>query len=475
MKLPDRLHPAATSRALVRTAAAALTLLSLALLAACDDGGSVDVGADGTATATPSRTPVGTTPTIEPTSSGSATGTPSATPGDQGVVGWGVVTVEVTTGQVVTLYEGRGETFQPGVGLAFAPWPEARNNGIWLSPTTDQAIRYALDGAVEERVDGWGVLEAPRGDARSYFTGGPDGVTLVVEGAEGRRAEVDGLNVSNRTFSADGRWLAWLDATPQDENLVMVLELTTGDVTEVARVTPCACDGYHYIEWSPSGRYLAYEDPAYQDPARQGLYLFDTQEPEADHPGFAATPVVDGWIEADETELILTLDDGVPTLFPVAVEADSLVIEAPGDGALRAGTLQGLVMVSTGAGPETVTRIFDPVSGELLRELRGASDAVLTPRGIATAVISRNDLTCTGIQVDHPTFSERLDCTAEDLRWSPDGRYLALIPQAVSDPVTVLDVTTGTRTEVPHAGPRGTVPTWSEDGRYLVWVWGGQL
>ncbi|MCA9848258.1 MAG: PD40 domain-containing protein, partial [Dehalococcoidia bacterium] len=192
-------------------------------------------------------------------------------------------------------------------------------------------------------------------------------------------------------------------------------------------------------------------------------------------PGFAATAVVDGWVEADETELLLVLDDGAPTLFPVNVDEDPVVIQAPPGGAVRAGTLNGLVVVSTGTGAETVTTIYDPVSGERVRELRGASDAVLTSRGIATAVISRNDLTCTGIQVDHPAFEERLECNAEDLRWSPDGRYLALIPQAASDPVSVLDVTTGAMTEVPHAGPRGTIPSWSEDGRYLVWVWGGEL
>ena len=463
-------------------AALCATLATTALAAAaCSGDGGVEVTQDVPTTATPTRTQIGTTPTIEPTTSGTATATPSATPADEGVIGWGVVTVEIATGEVATLYEGRGQTFQPGIGLAFAPWPEAHNGSIWLSPTMDETVRYSLDGDVEERIAGWGVLESPRGDARSYYVSdGGGGVTLRIErvgadGPEGEPVEIDGLNASNRAFSADGRWLAWLDATPGDDNLVMIASLETGDVTEVARVTPCACDGYHYIEWSPSGRYLAYEDPAYQDPSRQGVYLFDTENPEEEHPGFAANPVANDWIEADETELLLLLDDGVPTLFPVDVDDDPIVIQAPPGGAVRAGTLNGLVVVSTGTGAETVTTIYDPVSGERVRELRGASDAVLTPRGIATAVISRNDLTCTGIQVDHPAFEERLECNAEDLRWSPDGRYLALIPQAASDPVSVLDVTTGESTTVPHAGPRGTVPSWSEDSRYLVWVWGGQL
>lgn len=451
--------------------------LAMALVTAACDGGSVDVAQDAAATATPARTQVGTTPTIEPTPSGSAIGTPSATPADEGNVGWGVVTVEVATGEVATLYEGP-DTFRPGLGLAYAPWPEVSNNGIWLSPTTDEATRYNLQGEAVRTVPGWGVIEAAGGGWFSYYARDASGdVSMVVLSMADQpaRYEVDGRNASSRAFSPNGRWLSWLDASPEDKNLVMVMDLATGATTEVARVTPCACDGYHYIEWSPSSRYLAYEDPAYQDPSRQGVYLFDTQQPDEQHPGFAATPVADGWIEADETELLLMLDEGVPTLFPVGVDDDPVVIEAPGGGSVRAGTLQGLVTVSSGTGPEALTTIYDPVSGELLRELRGVTDAVLTPRGIATAVISRNDLTCTGIEVDHPTFKERLDCSAEDIAWSPSGRYLALIPQAASDPVTVLDVTTGATTEVPHAGPRGTIPTWSQDGRYLVWVWGGEL
>lgn len=466
------------------------------LLAACDDGGSVSLPEEEpTQTARPTRTAVGPQPTIAPSTT--ATETPSATPADESDIGWGVATVEVESGEVATLYES-ADTFRPGLGQAFAPWPEPRNNGIWISPTTEEAVRYALDGEVVDRVEGWGVLESPRGQARSYFraAGSDTTVTMIVERREGEPIEVDGLNVSNRTFSADGARLAWLDAVPDDGNLVKVLDLATGEVREIAEVTACACDGYHYIEWSPSGRYLAYEDPAYDDPSRQGIYLYDVEDPEAQdpeaqdpetqapetrRPGYAATPVADGWVQADESEFLLVLEEGIPTLHPVDSEREPVVIRVDAQqgtgqqGAVRAHTLQDLVMVSTGTGPATRTLIHDPVSGEQLRELQGASDAVLTARGIATAVITRNDLTCTGIQIAHPDFEERLECTAEDVRWSPDGRYLALIPQAASDPVSILDVTTGDTTEIPHAGPRGTVPEWSEDGRYLVWVWGGQL
>lgn len=72
----------------------------------------------------------------------------------------GVSTVEVATGDVATLYEGP-DTFRPGLGLAFAPWPEARNGGIWVSPTTDESTRYNLDGESVASVPGWGSSSPP--------------------------------------------------------------------------------------------------------------------------------------------------------------------------------------------------------------------------------------------------------------------------------------------------------------------------
>lgn len=444
-----------------------------ALLVACDSG-TADVS-DGSPTSTPTRTPVGTTPTMEPTSTetGTAIGTatPSATAATQDDIGWGVATVNVATGEVASLYEGAEAILLP----------EARNNGIWLSVTQDEAVRYALDGTVEERLAGQSVLEGPGGRVRSYFTGPLDTATMIVEHPFGDALEVEGRRIANRTFTNDGRWLAWLDWTDTPQHRVMAANLETGEIEEIAAVSPCACDGYHYIEWSPSGRYLAYENPDYQDASVRGVYIQDIQS-DADGNDRDpvrlpdATPVFDGWLEADETEFLLTLDGRIPTLHPVDEEAKPVVISVDASSpAVRASTLQSLVTVSLGTGTDATTLIFDPVSGERVRELRGVTDSVLTEDGIATASITRNDIACTGVEVDHPAFKGTLDCTAEDLLWSPDGRYLAMIPQAQSAPVEVLDVTTGETTELPHAGPRGTVPEWSEDGRYLVWVWGGQL
>ena len=430
-------------------------LLLGAALVACNSG-TTEVVQTATATPSPTRTAVGATPGAEPTTS--ATETPSATPADEDEVGWGVATVEVATGDVASLYEGAEAILLP----------EARNGGIWLDGENGEAIRYTLDGTPDDRVAGWGVIEAPGGRVRAYFTEvdvEPSPMRVEDDGKE--LLMVEGKRIGARTFSPDGRWLDWLDWTDAERHLVTIADLESGAIEVAATVSPCACDGFHYIEWSPSGRYLAYDNPSHQDASARGIYILEVGPDEAKR-AEGDQWVIDGWVEANDGEYLLTLDGRAPTLTP-AGEGDTIILD---DRGTSAGTLADLVVVFDGQQPERTMAIIDPVSGERIRELRGTSDAVLTPDGIATAVISRNDLTCTGVEISHPTFEERLDCTAEDLRWSPDGRYLALIPQAQNAPVQILDVTTGETTEVPHVGPRGTVPEWSEDSRYLVWVWG---
>ena len=425
-------------------------------LVACD-GGTAEVVQTATETATPTRTAVGTTPTVGPTPSATSAASPSATPADE-EVGWGVATIEVATGNVASLYDGAEAILLP----------EARNGGIWLDGENGEAVRYTLGGTPDDRVAGWGVLEAPGSRTRSYFTEvdvEPSPMLVEQEGEE--LLFVEGTWIANRTFSPDGRWLAWLDWTDAERHLITIANLESGAIEVAATVSPCACDGFHYIEWSPSGRYLAYDNPSRQDASARGIYILEVGSGEAKR-AEGDQWVIDGWVEANDGEYLLTLDGRAPTLTP-AGEGDTITLN---DRGTSAGTLADLVVVFDGVGSERTMALIDPVSGERIRELRGTSDAVLTPEGIATAVISRNDLTCTGVEVSHPSFEERLHCTAEDLRWSPDGRYLALIPQAQSAPVQILDVTTGQTTEVPHVGPRGTVPEWSEDSRYLVWVWG---
>lgn len=439
----------------------ALSLCALLLgaaLVACD-GGAAEVLQTSRGTPTPTRTAVGATPGAEPTIT--AAETPSATPADADEIGWGVATVEVATGNVASLYEGAEAILLP----------QARNGGIWLDGGNGEAIRYTLDGTPDDRVAGWGVIEAPGSRVRSYFTQiDVDSSPMLVEEEGEELLVVEGTRIANRTFSPDGRWLAWLDWTDAERHLITIADLESGATEVAATVAPCACDGFHYIEWSPSGRYLAYDDPSHENPTARGIYIVEVGVDEAKR-AEGDQWVIDGWVEANDGEYLLTLDGRALTLTP-AGEGDTIVLDDRGS---SASTLADLVVVFDGQGPDQTMALIDPVSGERVRELRGASDAVLTPDGIATAVISRNDLTCTGVEVSHPTFEERLDCTAEDLRWSPDGRYLALIPQAQSAPVQILDVTTGETTEVPHVGPRGTVPEWSEDSRYLVWVWGSQV
>jgi len=439
---------------------ATLAFALVGLLVACD-GGTAEVGDAPTGTPTPTRTAVGATPGL--TTSATATATSSATPASEEDIGWGVATVDVESGEVATLYDG-GEAIL---------LPQARNGGIWLDVGDGEAIRYTLDGTPDDRVAGWGVIEASGGNVRSYFTERevePSPMLVEQDGEE--VLLVEGVRIANRTFSRDARWLAWLDWTDSERHRIVVADLESGDIETVAEVAPCSCDGFHYIEWSPSSRYLAYDNPDYEDASARGVYIHEIGS--SDDPrrvNKTGDRVIDGWVQANDGEYLLTLEAGVPRLTPPG-DGDPIIVDARGS---SAATLEDLIVVHEGQGTEQITLILDPVSGERVRELRGASDAVLTEDGIATAIISRNDLTCTGVDVSHPDYEELLECNAEYLRWSPDGRYLALIPQAQSDPVTILDVTTGETTEVSHVGPRGTVPEWSEDSRYLVWVWGAQL
>lgn len=443
--------------------------LGVLILSACSGGSE-----DGTPAAT--RTQIGTTPTIEASASSTATAAPSTTATPDASERWGAVTIEIATGEVTTLYEGVAPIWH-AVRQSTGAWPAARDGAIWLSLNLGESVRFGLDGAVLERIEGWGVTTSEDGTTRAYFVGDEAALSLVVE-RDGERHEARGERFSSLAISPDGTRVAWLDEDAAGANAVTVMDARTGDVDVIANVPLCSCDGFHYLEWSPASDVLAYANPAHGTP-ELGIYLHPMKDG-ADPvllPG--VTFVVDGWLEVDGEAFLLVLDGDSPTLYPAAYdpededsEAEPVVLDVrTATDAIEVGTLQGLVLVTTGTGPARSTLIVDPVSGERLRELRGFADAVLTPSGIATATIARNDLACTGIEIEHPALKETLDCEADYVRWSPDGRYLALIPQSESAPVEILDIVAGTRREVPHAGPRDTVPTWSDDGRYLVWLW----
>src|SRR5690606_27505048 len=111
--LPSRVGEAAWGRGTVRgmtyrflrtSPAFALLATTALLLAACEDSTPAE---DDEPLVSVSRTAVGTLPTLTPVASGTASGeTTVATPAGEGSVEFGVATVDVTTGEVATLYQG---------------------------------------------------------------------------------------------------------------------------------------------------------------------------------------------------------------------------------------------------------------------------------------------------------------------------------------------------------------------------------
>jgi hypothetical protein len=446
-----RRRPIATARLVALLAAFTL------LVAACgEDSVVVPEGSTGPGSeATPRAT--SPAPTVTPAVP-AATPTPTAAE----TAPYGVVLVDVETGDVATLHEGPDPFFAPD-----DPALGALNltGALWLSPTTAEAVRYAPDGAEVERIEGWAVLEAPGGDPRTYLTGDASPFTLVVERG-GERFEAEARGVLARAFSPDGQRFAWIEPPGGPGGSALhVLDLESGDSRVLAE------DAGAPLEWSSSGRYLA-----------DGGRVFDVAAGvEAAAPLSLPGETLGGgaWLQASEDEwvasIVASLDGSTAVLRAIGT-GDEIEFPLPVADNARAVVLgDRFVLVRAGFEPETVTVVFEVDFEEgvatPVRELRGEADVVVTPRGLASVVIERSELACTGIDVVHPTRNQRLPCEAEYARWSPDGRYLALIPLSTTAPVEVLEVATGEIRTLPHPGPRGLAPAWTADGRYLVWVW----
>jgi hypothetical protein len=159
-------------------------------------------------------------------------------------------------------------------------------------------------------------------------------------------------------------------------------------------------------------------------------------------------------------------------LTPAAAEAeDEPRLLARPSGTTTARIQESLVVVRTIANREHHALVFDPVSGEQLRDLRGEGDVVLTSDGIATAIITRTELACTGLVVEHPDLRQTLPCDMQSVLWSPNARYLALFPTSDSAPIRILDTRTGAQVSIESPHPDASV-SWSGDGSHLLFTWG---
>lgn len=449
------------------TTASAAILALVALFALGAAGCSTDDG-DTTATTTATLSATATidarppvTPTARPTEDATATPAPSA--GE-----FGAASADPITGDVVVLFSGRDTWRTPPYGYSIlTPGGDA----AWLPTSPDQSTRFALDGTPTDTFPGWAVVESRDGRSRAGFVGEDveQRRTMIATRDDGRAEDSVSAESWGRTFAPDGRRLAWVEFVPGiATGAVRLLNVPSGLLQTLADgLERCDCDAQTPLSWSPSGAYLAYENPA---DGSTNVVRIQTRETRvvAD-----ARIAEEPWVTFDGVEWLLTIgrDDNAVVLTPAdpAVDAEPRVLGRP-SGATRARIQESLVLVRTVANREHHALVFDPVSGEQLRDLRGEGDVVLTPDGIATAIITRTELACTGLVVEHPDLRQTLPCDVQSVLWSPDARYLALFPTSDTAPIRILDTRTGAQVSLDLPHPDATA-TWSGDSAHLLFTW----
>ena len=427
----------------------------------------------GSATASPSPSPTpppAATSTASPTPT--ATRDPAASSGQQGAVA-----VAVEDGSRAVLHQGTDPWL---VVDAHRPGLTAGGTAVWTGVTAEGSRRFGLDGEVTDIAPGWGLTESADARSRAYLVGGADfrtAATVVVEreGAPVFEGQTAGWN-PRMVFSPDGMRFAWIDwSVGEGVGDLKVLDLATGDVRTVATgLGHCQCDVPQHTTWSPSGAYLAYQTvrQSVRDPGEYGVVVINLDR--GDETLVEAADLrPDSWVSIDSVEWLLTVGPDNRVLLTAPETGEERELARIPAASVSAFVENSLVEVRTDSGRDDhQTLLFDPASGERLVLLDGEGDAVLTPDGLATAVITRTELACTGLDIKHPAYEAQLPCDVADARWSPDGRYLALLPVQEGAPLRILDTTTGIQREIDRP-PFGDLPQWSSDSRHVLWVWGG--
>ncbi|MEX1022356.1 MAG: hypothetical protein WD058_04325 [Dehalococcoidia bacterium] len=445
----------------------ALLLATLALVA-CEspDGAPPTIDAtsaapEGTPTATESATATAATP--------AATRTPS-TGGGEGA--YGAWFVEAATGEVTELYEGDDawairDRHQPHLG--------GLGTGVWLSTNLTQSHRYGPDGEVETTVDGWSVVESADGESLTYFEGATSPFRLVAERGDDRHEFQSPGGFAMRAFSADGLSLAWIEwGEDDDSGALTVLDMRDGDTQVLAdNISRLQGDREQFIVWSPSGEYLAYERVGFgdRDADRLGAYIVEVETGEETRiPD--ATLAANSWARTPEGERLVTLTSSQELLLTFATGGQVSLATFPENARLEVHGDSIIVSLVGQRRSELSVGAFDAVTGRQLVEYTGEADVVQIPAGVASAVITRSEIACTGLVIDHPDLREERPCDVRHVRWSPDARYLAMVSSARGR-ILVLDTRTGEEREIEV--PDGISPalTWTIDGRHILLVRGG--
>ncbi|MCK9496691.1 MAG: hypothetical protein M0R75_14530 [Dehalococcoidia bacterium] len=411
-----------------------------ALLVACDSP---------EAPATPSVT---ATPTVEATTVVALPATDTATPTSTSLpeadvhahlpAENGVLSLDPVTGEVTEVWAGPELIWAPNVYAQMAD----RRDGVWLSwRSTDESVRYDLDGNEVDRVPGWWPRESPNGEVVVYRQSDP--ARVVIRYAD--RSVDLGTNGCCYSPHDDGRVALLIPTGVRGENLSLSVYDPEADTTTtlVEHVGRPGKEGTIYPVWSPSGRFIS--DWSYSEiPTERGhAVLVDTLTGEATERSEWFT-----WVEGPQGEdWYASGDEGALILIDAATGEEALRITSDAGPLLASaedlgGAFLARVGVRTGGSVTTTGAVvFDLTGNELGRWDGQFWHGAMTPAGAAAHFVdatSQSD--CPSGRVEHPHFEGDLDCIGTEQAWSPDGRFLAM--QAMlrtRSALLVLDTQTG--------------------------------
>jgi len=358
----------------------------------------------------------------------------------------------------------------------FFPNFTSDGTGVWLAFRDESLLRRIdLDGSVAREIpDAWRLEE--RTDGRIYYYGLEDGrVSLSLYDETGLR--LGEFHSAFGILSPDGKFLANTSSSTSTDGRTAPLTLTdlrTSQTTILDQtVGLCECGSRPRIYWSPSSRYLAYEDngalpPPHESPQEDtGVFLVDIETSEIVRLAPRPWHFTGKWFGDDE--VLIARDGGLVILHaPTGTERMPIRLEHPITHASVDAT-ETLLAVSDDDSERRITRVYSLQDEEELGQWDGVVRTVAhTPDGPALLLAHTHDRTVgCYVTVVHPNLEEPL-CFPHDGPYSlsPNGRYLAA---GIGNSIRIYDLESGLE-PVHFHHPRARWPwfEWNPQGTHLL-------